>query len=466
MASVAGGRAKRRRLARALLERPAVLADGRSPAPRVVGDLLIALRSAGAAGVAPPACAGCGRPLRTMQRRGQDWYCRICGPNREPCAACGNTGTVTPRDRDGQPRCGQCPPGDGQDPIDIVVRTRHRDRPALAARGGGRRGERGGDPGRAAPPSGLGAAGPARAPHRGGGPGAGPVGAAADRPALRRRALPASSGPPCPHCGRVIALARPSDGQRLCRNCVARSRAVPCSRCGAVRETATRDAHGKPLCPYCLITDPANQGTAPAAGAAARSASALRTGHYARPAAPVRTLTCSICGRTRARARYPRSPASPGARHASSDGPAAPAAGTPARSGAEPPASRCARPALAPTPTSGATARAAGRPAGSTRAAAPAARSSERLRDLLGDAGGEIRPELQALYQALAGTERPDTAVSWLGKSAGATALRDLGAGQRPSPTTYSTGCPPASRSSICAASWSPSGHYRRAMSR
>ena len=47
--SVAGGRAKRRKLAQALAERPAVLADGRSPAPRVAGDLLIALRKAGAA---------------------------------------------------------------------------------------------------------------------------------------------------------------------------------------------------------------------------------------------------------------------------------------------------------------------------------------------------------------------------------------------------------------------------------
>ena len=119
--SVAGGRAKRRRLARALIERPALLADGRSPAPRVVADLLIALRSAGATGVAAPACAGCGRPLRTMQRRGQDWYCHVCGPKREPCAACGTTRTVTARDRDGQPRCGECPPGSGQDPIDIVV---------------------------------------------------------------------------------------------------------------------------------------------------------------------------------------------------------------------------------------------------------------------------------------------------------------------------------------------------------
>jgi len=37
--SVVGGRAKRRRLAQALLDRPSVLIDGRSPAPRVVAKL-------------------------------------------------------------------------------------------------------------------------------------------------------------------------------------------------------------------------------------------------------------------------------------------------------------------------------------------------------------------------------------------------------------------------------------------
>lgn len=43
--SVAGGRAKSRRLAAALVERPEVLADGRSPAPRAVGDLGTGLES-------------------------------------------------------------------------------------------------------------------------------------------------------------------------------------------------------------------------------------------------------------------------------------------------------------------------------------------------------------------------------------------------------------------------------------
>ena len=46
--NLAGARAKRRRLAQALLDRPTVLVDGRSPAPRAVAYLLIALRKAGA----------------------------------------------------------------------------------------------------------------------------------------------------------------------------------------------------------------------------------------------------------------------------------------------------------------------------------------------------------------------------------------------------------------------------------
>jgi hypothetical protein len=92
VALVAAGRAKRRRLAQALLDRPAVLADGRSPAPRVVGDLLIALRKAGADSVSPPVCATCGKRLRTLQRRGEDWYCGVCGPHRNLAPAAARTG--------------------------------------------------------------------------------------------------------------------------------------------------------------------------------------------------------------------------------------------------------------------------------------------------------------------------------------------------------------------------------------
>jgi hypothetical protein len=118
--AVAGGRAKSRRLALALANRPEVLADGRSPAPRAVGELLIALRQAGAATVSPPCCADCGKRLRTFQRRGQDWYCAVCGPRPEPCSACGNTRIVASRDRTGRPRCQSCPDVDGRDPITVI----------------------------------------------------------------------------------------------------------------------------------------------------------------------------------------------------------------------------------------------------------------------------------------------------------------------------------------------------------
>ena len=97
--AVAGGRAKSRRLAAALAGRPAVLADGRSPAPRAVGDLLLALRKAGARSVSPPCCARCGKPLRTFRRRGQDWYCAPCG---QPAGSAPGAG-----------RPAQSPPGTG-----------------------------------------------------------------------------------------------------------------------------------------------------------------------------------------------------------------------------------------------------------------------------------------------------------------------------------------------------------------
>jgi hypothetical protein len=88
VSTIVGGRAKSRRLAAFLAKHPMVLHDGRSPAPRPVGDLLIALRSAGAA-VSAPVCAECEKQLRTLQRVGQDWYCGSCSLRPVACAACG-----------------------------------------------------------------------------------------------------------------------------------------------------------------------------------------------------------------------------------------------------------------------------------------------------------------------------------------------------------------------------------------
>jgi len=120
VAGVAGGRVKQRRLAQALTDRPAMLRDGRSPAPRVVADLLIALRRAGAAAISDPVCAGCGKPLRSLQRRGPDWYCAPCDRRPEPCCVCGQSRPVAFRDRRGRPQCVQCLV-DERDPVDTII---------------------------------------------------------------------------------------------------------------------------------------------------------------------------------------------------------------------------------------------------------------------------------------------------------------------------------------------------------
>ena len=294
---VAAGRAKRRRLAQALLDKPSLLVDGRSPAPRVAGDLLIALRQAGAVTISPPVCAGCGKQLRTVQRRGQDWYCGACGPRPEPCARCGLSRPVCVRDRAGRPHCQACPPeGSDEDPTAIVAGIIAVIDPGIPA-------------------------GTIAAAVRAAAPGTGQrrrlawalqdhpellTGAGARAPVpsvLRLIGALADAGaqqivrPACPHCGRVIALVKPRDGVRLCRNCVARSRAVTCSRCGVVREAATRDEHGRPLCPYCLICDPANLETC--VSCARRRVVSVRTpgGPLCPACRPAKTMICSICAR-------------------------------------------------------------------------------------------------------------------------------------------------------------------------
>src|SRR5438128_2698131 len=67
---IAGGRAKQRRLAQALLDKPTVLDDGRSPAPRAVADLLIALRKSGAPHLRGLSRGQMGRPHARYRQRG------------------------------------------------------------------------------------------------------------------------------------------------------------------------------------------------------------------------------------------------------------------------------------------------------------------------------------------------------------------------------------------------------------
>jgi hypothetical protein len=425
---VAAGRAKRRRLAQALLDKPSLLADGRSPAPRVAGDLLIALRQAGAVIISPPVCAGCGKQLRTVQRRGQDWYCGVCGPEPEPCGRCGLSRPVSVRDREGRPRCSGCQPDDHLDPMQIVLEV------VTAV-----------DPG-------IGAAAVSAA-ARAAAPGTGQLrrlawalqdhpglltGAGARAPVpsvLRLIGALADAGaqrivrPACPHCGRVIALVKPRDGIRLCRNCVARSRAVTCSRCGAVREAATRDEHGRPLCPYCLISDPANLETC--AGCGRRRVVSVRApgGPLCPACRPAKTMICSICARL-APAEISKITGEPWCNACQKRRARCAGCGSvrPVRGGttASPLCGTCIRPASFRHACPGCGERTQHR---SRRCARCSLR--QRLDELLRGDTGTIHPRLQALHGNLAGNDRPDTVLGWLNKNTAAAILRDLAAGKR-----------------------------------
>ncbi len=130
---VGGGRSKRRRLAVGLAGNPSVLVTGRSPASKVTGDLLLALRAAGATSISAPWCADCERRVTSMQRRGGHWYCAACFVRPEACAGCGNIRQVAFRDRRGRPRCSKCPDQDARDPLLVLVEVITRTDPGLPA---------------------------------------------------------------------------------------------------------------------------------------------------------------------------------------------------------------------------------------------------------------------------------------------------------------------------------------------
>jgi hypothetical protein len=422
--SVAGGRAKRRKLAQALAQRPAVLADGRSPAPRAAGDLLIALVRAGATTISPPVCAECGKTLRTLQRRGEDWYCGACGPLREPCTACGRTKPVHSRDRDGRPRCDKCPLEDGRDPVTIVIDVVTAIDPSL-------------------PPELVAAAVRAAVPAAGrrhqlawtlqdqpelltG------AGAQAPVPSVLRLidALcdAGATGivrPPCPHCGRVIPLVKPRGGVRLCRNCVAKSRAEPCSGCGRVCEAATRDEHGRAICPNCLVRDAANLEDCVNCGRRRVVNTRTPDGPLCPTCPPLPMLACSVCGKHRpcGTSRLTGLPWCPPCQRRID---CCTRCGSlePIRSGtiAEPLCRSCTVPVF---------------PDCSVCESSPQpgrcldCRLELRFQELFTGQDGVIHPALQPLQEALAATDPPGTALRWLAKEPVATVLADLAVGRR-----------------------------------
>jgi hypothetical protein len=422
--AVAGGRAKQRRLALALAGRPGVLSDGRSPAPRALGDLLILLVRAGASQVSPPACAQCGKALRTLQRRGGDWYCGPCNEAREPCSACGQVRRVSSRDRAGRSRCSECPDGDGRGPVEVI----HGIVAAL-------------DPGAAREAV------------------AGAVRRSAPRPSYQQklawaleenpalltgdghlsplRAVPrliemlddaGISGivrPSCGHCGRMVRIDKPLDGVRACRRCHARSRAQPCGHCGAVRDPVTRDGEGEPVCANCMITDPANLEVCVGCGRRRPVDTRSPDGPLCPACPPLPVMECSVCGQARpcGTSRLTGLPWCPACQQLTArctscgrDGPVG--SGTLA----EPACRDCTVPAF---PDCAAC-------ADSPRPGQCASCLLElRLRSLLAGPDGSTRPSLRPLREALMATDPPATALRWLARPPVAAVLSGIAAGER-----------------------------------
>jgi hypothetical protein len=427
-----GGRARRRRLAAALTADPSLLTSGRSPAPTVVGDLLLALRAAGATGISPPRCAACDREVTSMQRHGPDWYCCVCVRRLalRTCASCGQQRPVASRDRAGQPRCDRCPDRDERDPLAVltgIITWLDPSLPAGAVADAARRVfARQGKlqrlawtvESRPALLTGDGAQAPAAAVLR-----------------LIDELCTAGAGkitrPACPHCGRVVRLHRRLQGQWSCRNCVAKASAVPCSRCGAAREPAARDSGGKPLCPNCLVSDPVNLEECARCGQRRRVNTRLAEGPVCASCIPRKIASCSVCGRT-VPCMVSKTTGQPWCRAC-------------ARWQAE--CSRCGKLAAvragtrqAPlcagcaVPDQGFWKACTACGTGGRLLAGICRRCQLRrqLGELLAGPGGQVRPELRVLHDTLASAERPATALTWLKRAATRTVLAELAAGQRP----------------------------------
>jgi hypothetical protein len=422
--AVAGGRAKQRRLAQALAGRPGVLSDGRSPAPRAVGDLLIALVRAGAAEISPPACAQCGKALRTLQRRGDDWYCSVCNEVREPCAACGRTCRIYSRDRAGRPRCEQCPDSDGRDPVAVIHGI-------VAALDPGAGRETVADAVRRSAPRPSYQQKLARALE------ADPALLTGDGHLAPLRAIPRfieildDAGvagvvrPACGRCRRVVRIAQPRDGGRGCRTCIAHSRAEPCGRCGAVRDPVARDGQGRPVCANCMIRDPANLEVCVNCGRRRMVNTRGPDGPLCPGCPPLPVLECSVCAQDRpcGISRLTGLPWCP-----SCQALLARCGGCgqvrPVGSGtlAEPRCRDCTVPAF---PGCAAC-------ADSPRPGQCASCLLElRLRELLAGPDGGILPPLRPLKKALAATDPPGTALRWLAKPPVAAVLSGIASGGR-----------------------------------
>jgi len=413
--TVVGGRAGRRSLAHALRADPSLLRTGRPPAPYCVARLLMALRESGARDVCLPRCGVCGRAVAYVgSRRGGQWGCSPCFDRPTTCAGCGEVRRVGSRDRHGRARCAKCPDTVG-DPLteltELVAGLDHAiDADAVRAALGRATVRPAGQRRLAwaviAAPDLLTGAG-----HE------------APAPAVLRfideliaAGATKVAKPACPRCHEVKALSKLLDGKWICRACFARHAAVPCARCGAVREPAARDGDGRPLCPNCLIRDPVN--LEECAGCGHRKPVAVRTSEGPRctNCRPRITTECAICART-VPCEVSRATGQPWCDRCQHRWVTCAGCGTvaQARSGTwkAPLCAKCTNPDpdfWGRCPVCKTTWQLSPR-------TCQRCLLGQRVHDLIGDSTGTVRGDLASFGYAVSTAERPDTALVWLSGS-------------------------------------------------
>ena len=237
--------------------------------------------------------------------------------------------------------------------------------------------------------------------------------------------------PACPRCRRVVALSKRRDGLRICRNCCARANAVSCSGCGTVREPAARDAHGAPLCPNCLISDPINLEECLRCGRRRRVNTRTPQGPICAACIPRTIATCSVCGRA-GRCMVSKTTGQPWCPACARAWVECSGCGQWAaiRAGTRE-APLCAGCAV-PDSTFWKTCSTCGAGGRLIAGVCRRCRLHRELDEILADAAGGIRPELQALHETLATAGRPDTVLNWLNRRTVRSVLADLANGRRP----------------------------------
>ncbi|WP_371665811.1 site-specific integrase [Streptomyces sp. NBC_01241] len=297
-AAVVQQRARQRRLAAELAAAPDVLSTGKSPAPIIVGKLLLALKEAGAQQLAAPVCRRCGRPCLALAFARREWGCRACVGTQTAhaaCTGCGQEHQVRGRDLLTRPYCGRCyAPDDVTTPlVEAVAGIDPSVDPETVAAALERADKR--TSGRRQ----IAAAVIARPELLTGEGASAPVpGVLRFIEELHAAGVRAVVVPPCPACGRHNPLRRPLGAVRVCGHCAAKAHSSLCSRCGRTKPISHRDEHGAALCEPCWSSDPRNRQVCTGCGNLRRVYGRTEAGPVCLQCRPRLERTCSICGRT------------------------------------------------------------------------------------------------------------------------------------------------------------------------